>query len=269
METEKKPTVSYFRRKKEKQEKIVILTAYDATFARFARESGIEVLLVGDSMGNTVLGYDNTIPVTLEQSLDRCAAVRRGAPKAFVIGDMPFMTYQADPAEALHNAARYLKEAGADAIKLEGSAAATAALIRQMVAAGIPVMAHIGLMPQQVLVAGGYRLAGKTEDAARRLIVEAQELEAAGVFAIVLECIPAEVSREITAAVGVPTIGIGAGKYCDGQVQVVHDLLGLGSDFLPKHAKRYVELGSQIKQAFRTYAAEVREQEFPGEANSF
>ncbi len=268
MSTEKKLTVSCLRRKKEKNEKIVMLTAYDAATAALAYRCGVDVLLVGDSMGNTVLGYENTIPVTLEQSLHHCAAVRRGAPKAFVIGDMPFMTYQADQNEALKNAARYLQEARADAVKLEGGAEILP-LVKRMVSAGVPVMCHIGLLPQQVLVAGGYKIAGKTEADAQRLIREAQEFEAAGAFAVVLECLPAAVSKEITAAVKIPTIGIGAGKYCDGQVQVVNDILGLFTAFVPKHTKRYAELGIQIEKAFSEYAGEVREGKFPGDEHSF
>lgn len=268
MNTEKKLTVSCFRKKKEKGEKIVTLTAYDASTAKLAHQCGIDILLVGDSLGMTVLGYDNTIPVTIEQSLHHTAAVRRGAPKAFVVGDMPFMTYMADINEALKNAARYLQEAGADAVKIEGGTD-VAPLIRRMVAAGIPVMGHIGLMPQQIMVAGGYKIAGKTESDAQRLIREAQALEEAGAFSLVLECIPTTVSREITAAVKIPTIGIGAGPGCDGQVQVVNDLLGLFSTFIPKHAKRYVDLGVQIEQAFKDYAKEVRENSFPDDAHSF
>jgi len=267
MSNDKKITVSGFRKRKQQQEKIVMLTAYDAAMARLAEQCGIEMILVGDSVGNTMLGYDSTIPVTLEQMLQHCAAVRRGAPKTFVIGDMPFMSYQISEVEAVRNAGRYLQEAGADAVKMEGGAE-LAPLIRRLVAAGIPVMGHIGLLPQHVLTSGGYRIAGKTEDDAQRLIADAQALEAAGVFGMVLEGIPAAVSERITAAVNVPTIGIGAGVHCDGQVQVISDLLGF-STFMPKHARAYAELGTVIAQAFTAYVGDVKKSQFPGPENSF
>ncbi|MFA7231395.1 MAG: 3-methyl-2-oxobutanoate hydroxymethyltransferase, partial [Victivallaceae bacterium] len=194
----KKLTVSHFRKMKERGEKIVVLTAYDAPMAALASICGIEMLLVGDSMANTVLGYRNTLPLKLEQSLHHCAAVRRGSPEAFIIGDMPFMSWQAGIEDALKNAARYLQDAGCDAIKLEGGRE-VAALVERFVNCGIPVMGHIGLLPQKVLTSGGYKIAGKTEDDAVRLIEDAQALEKAGAFCVVLECIPAEVSKRITA----------------------------------------------------------------------
>lgn len=268
MKAEKRATVNTFRRMKDKGERIVVLTAYDASLAALAYACGIDMLLVGDSLGMTVLGYENTLMVTLEQSLHHCSAVRRGAPGAFVIGDMPFMTYQANPDEALRNAARYIQEAGMDAVKIEGGRD-YAALVRRMTSAGIPVMGHIGLLPQQVLAAGGYRIAGKTEADTQRLIDDALALEEAGAFSLVIEGVPAESSRRITEAVGIPTIGIGAGVHCDGQVQVVNDLLGLFSSFVPRHAKRYAELTPLIGTAFKAYAAEVRKGDFPGKEHSF
>ncbi len=266
MNKNKKLTVSGFRRMKQKGEKIVMLTAYDATIARFAEAGGITALLVGDSLGNTVLGFENTIPVTLEHMLHHCAAVRRGAPNSFIVGDMPFMSYRGNADQALENAARYLREAGMNAVKLEGGKD-VAPLISRMVAAGIPVMGHIGLMPQQVLTAG-YRIAGKTEDDAERLIGEAQAIEAAGAFSVVLEGTNAEVSKRITESVRIPVIGIGAGVHCDGQVQVVHDILGL-SDFVPKHARKYLNLTAEIEKCFSQYITDVTNGDFPGEENSF
>lgn len=268
MSSIKKLTVSSFRKMKERGEKIVVLTAYDAPSAALAMVCGVEMLLVGDSVANTALGYSNTLPLTLEASLHHTAAVRRGAPDAFIVGDMPFMTYQADISEALRNAARYLKEAGADAVKLEGGAA-LAATVERMVAAGIPVMGHIGLLPQKLLTAGGYKIAGKTEKEVAALVKDAKILESAGAFCIVLECIPAEVAKQITAAVAIPTIGIGAGVHCDGQVQVVNDLLGMSGDFIPKHAKRYVNLHETIKKAFDQYVKDVKKAKFPDKDHSF
>lgn len=264
----KKFTVNSFRKKKQNREKIVMLTAYDAAIGALAEKCGVDALLVGDSLGNTILGYNNTIPVTMDQMLHHAAAVRRGAPDAFIIGDMPFMSYRANPDDALMNAARFLREAGTDAVKLEGGED-IAPLVSRMVLAGIPVMGHIGLMPQQVLTSGGYKIAGKTDADAERLIREARTLEAAGVFAIVLEGIPAAVSKKITENTGVATIGIGGGIHCDGQVQVVNDILGLFTSFVPKHAKQYVNLNAEIEKAFTGYVSEVRSEIFPAEENSF
>lgn len=268
MSSVKKLTVSSFRKMKERGEKIAVLTAYDAPTAALADACGVEMLLVGDSVANAVLGYRNTLPLTLAESLHHCAAVRRGAPEAFVIGDMPFMTYQADINDALINAARYLKEVGANAVKIEGGAA-MAPVVERMTASGIPVMGHIGLLPQKLLTSGGYKIAGKTEKEAEALIKDAKQLEEAGAFCIILECIPAEVSKQITAAVSIPTIGIGAGEHCDGQVQVVTDLLGLSGDFTPKHAKRYANLHEAIHKAFTQYVKDVKKAKFPGKENSF
>ena len=268
MGTMKKPTVSLFRRMKNEGRKIVMLTAYDAPTAKLAQECGIDIILVGDSLGMAVLGYQNTLPVTLEQSLHHCAAVRLGAPDAFVIGDMPFMTCHASETDALKNAARYLQEAQCDAVKIEGDAA-LAPTVERMVHAGIPVMGHIGLLPQHIKTSGVYRVTGRKEEEAERIIADAKAMEAAGVFAMVLECMPAELGKQITEAVSVPTIGIGAGVHCSGQVQVVNDLLGLFTDFQPKHARRYANRTDEIRRAFTEYVSDVREQKFPGPENSF
>ena len=215
-----------------------------------------------------VLGYPNTLSVTLEESLHHCAAVKRGAPDAFVIGDMPFMTYQVSPEQALLHAARYLQEAKCDAVKIEGDRE-MAPTVRRLTRAGVPVMGHIGLRPQQLLVQGGYRIAGKTESAAEALFEDARAMQEAGAFAIVLECIPAKLAKELSEAIEIPTIGIGAGVGCDGQVQVVNDLLGLFTDFIPKHARRYANLSAEIERAFREYVDDVKNRRFPTDANSF
>ncbi len=263
-----KINVGTFRKMKERGEKIVMLTAYDAPTAAMAAAAGVEILLVGDSMANTVLGYENTLPVTMEQSLHHSATVRRGAPAAFIVGDMPFMSYEASIEQGLLNAARYLKEAGCNAVKIEGGLKSVP-LVERMVDCGIPVMGHIGLMPHRVMVSGGYKIAGRTEAEAMELIDTAKALEEAGIFCLVLEGIPTSVAAKVTRALKIPTIGIGAGVECDGQVQVVTDLLGLIDGFLPKHAKRYVTLHAQISEAFQRYVAEVKNKEFPGEENSF
>ena len=264
----KKLTVCSFRQKKEEGVKITSLTAYDAPTAKFAEECGVDLILVGDSLGMAVLGYENTIPVTIEQSLHHCSAVVRGTKNSFVVGDMPFMTYHPNPSLALENAARYLQEAGVDGVKLEGGKK-MAPTVERMVAAGVPVLGHIGLLPQNVLTSGGYRIAGKTQEEAERLIEDAKALQEAGAFAVVLEGIPAEVSKEITQAVDIPTIGIGAGPHCDGQIQVVNDILGLFTDFTPKHAKRYANLDVEIRKAFTEYTDDVRNGKFPTDKESF
>ncbi len=268
MQKKKKLTVNSFHKMKRQQDKIVMLTAADAPMASFAAASGVDIILVGDSLAMTVLGYKNTLPLTLDESLHHTAAVRRGAPDSFIVGDMPFMTYQADINSALLNAARYLKEAGADAVKIEGGMEIIE-IVRRFCSSGIPVMGHIGLQPQKVMTAGGYLVVGRDEAAVERLLDEAAALQEAGAFAIVLECIPAEVSRRITAAVDIPTLGIGAGVDCDGQVQVINDLLGFFTDFLPKHAKRYANLGEIVKNALECYVTEVKDRQFPTAENSF
>jgi 3-methyl-2-oxobutanoate hydroxymethyltransferase len=218
-------------------------------------------------MANTALGFKNTLPLSMEEALFHTAAVKRGAPDAFVIFDMPFMSYQISDEEALRNAARAIKEINADAVKLEGGAD-HAPLIAKLVNPGIPVMAHIGLLPQKVKTSGGYKAAGKTEDAARQLLEDARKVEEAGAFSVVLECMPADVAAEITAAITIPTIGIGSGAGCSGQVQVLTDVLGL-SGFTPRHAKHYAEIGEIMRNALKQYANDVRQGTFPGKENSF
>ena len=265
----KKTTVSTIAKRYAAGEKLVMVTCYDAPAARIAMDSGIDFLLVGDSVAMTVLGLSSTIPMTMEQMLHHTRAVRRGAPDAMVVLDMPFMSYQADMAEALRNAARALKEADADAVKLEGGAE-QAPLVAKMVESGIPVVAHIGLMPQHVNSLGGYKVAGRTDAEAEKLIADAKALESAGAFAIVLECTPAALAEKVTKLLHIPTIGIGSGSACSGQVQVLHDLLGLGAgDFLPRHAKRYADLSKIAKEALSQYAEEVKSGEFPTGENSF
>ncbi len=264
----RKCSVCQLKKMKREGQKIVMLTAYDAPTAKLAEDCGVELILVGDSLGNAVLGYQNTIPVTIEQMLHHCAAVRRGVTNSFVVGDMPFMSYQISPEQAMTNAARFMQEAFVDGVKLEGGAK-SAPTVKRLVSAGVPVMGHIGLLPQNVKTSGGYRVYGRSEEEAAKLMDDAKSLEDAGAFSIVLECVPAELAAKITAAISIPTIGIGAGPGCDGQVQVVNDILGLFTDFHPKHSKRYADLTSHIRKAFTEYSEEVRSGKFPGPENSF
>ena len=260
-------TVNTFHKRKQANEKLVMVTAYDAMGAAAAFEAGIDILLAGDSMANTVLGYKNTLPLSMEEALFHTAAVKRGAPEAFVVFDMPFMSYQISDEEAMRNAARALKEVHADAVKLEGGAD-YAPLIAKLVHAGIPVMAHIGLLPQKVKTSGGYKAAGKTEDAAKQLLEDARKVEDAGASSVVLECMPATVAENITNTISIPTIGIGSGLGCSGQVQVLTDVLGISS-FTPRHARHYAEIGQIMRQALKSYADDVRLGTFPGKENSF
>jgi 3-methyl-2-oxobutanoate hydroxymethyltransferase len=261
-------TINDIRALKRRGEPIVMLTAYDYPSARLVEGAGADIILVGDTLGMVVLGYDTTVPVTMDEMLHHVKAVTRGAQRAFVVADMPFMSYQAGPVDALHNAARFLKEAGAHAIKLEGGVA-VAETVRALVDAGIPVMGHIGLTPQSLHQFGGYKVQGKTPQSAIRLMNDALALERAGAFAVVLELVPAPLASLITKRLRVPTIGIGAGAGCDGQVQVFHDLLGLFEEFVPKHTKRYAQVGETIRNALAAYAADVREGRFPTEEQSF
>lgn len=247
-------------------EPIVAVTAYDAPSARLVEAAGVDVILVGDSLGMTVLGHGSTLPVTMDDMLRHTAAVARASSQALLVADMPFMSFQVSFEDALRNAGRFLAEAGAHAVKLEGGEA-VAELVGVMTDAGIPVMGHVGLTPQSVNVFGGYKLQGKDVDSALQLVEDCLALEAAGAFAIVLELVPAELAALISEELTIPTIGIGAGAGCDGQVQVFHDLLGIG-DFTPRHAKRYAELGTAITKAVSAYAADVRGGSFPGEARS-
>lgn len=252
---------------KDDGKRIVMLTAYDISSARLVDAAGVDVILVGDSLGMTVLGHDTTLPVTLDDMIHHTRAVVRGTKRAMVVADMPFMTFQITAEEALRNAGRLIAETGAAAVKVEGGAT-VADTVRRIVDAGIPVMGHVGLTPQSVHAMGGFRVQAKEAGTALRLIEDCRALQDAGAFAVVLECIPAEVARIVSADIAIPTIGIGAGEGCDGQVQVYHDLLGLGGEFTPKHAKRYAEIGEAIRAAVLAYAEDVRDGAFPGDAQT-
>jgi len=263
-----KVTTSNLLEMKEKGEKITMLTAYDYLMASQLDECGIDLLLVGDSVGNVLLGYENTIPVTMDEMIHHCSAVARGARRAMVIGDMPFMSYQASSEEALRNAGRFLKEAGAEAIKLEGGSEFYDT-IKKIVNAGIPVMGHLGLTPQSVYKFGGYGVRGEDREQALKILEDSQALERAGVFSIVLEKVPAKLAKKVTQQLKIPTIGIGAGVDCDGQVLVTHDMLGFFEKFKPKFAKRYSKLGKEMKKCYRKYIEEVKNGEFPTEEHSY
>jgi 3-methyl-2-oxobutanoate hydroxymethyltransferase len=265
---DKKLTIQDIIMMKQNGEKISMLTAYDASFAGLIDASGIEMVLVGDSLGMVLLGYDSTIPVTMEEMLHHCRAVNRGIKRAVMVGDMPFMSYQVSESEAITNAGRFLKESGCDAVKLEGGTE-MCDKVKAISLAGIPVMGHIGLTPQTASQLGGYKVQGRDADSARKLLQSARDLEASGAFSIVLECIPAELSEVITKAVSIPTIGIGAGKHCDGQVLVTHDMVGMFEKFIPSFVKQYANLASQIKEAVATYNEEVKNGSFPSEEQSF
>ena len=261
-------TVSTIQKMKEKGEKITMITAYDYTTAKIVDAAGIPLILVGDSLGMVVLGYDSTVPVTIEDMLHHTAAVVRGTKNAMVIGDMPFMTYQANIDDAMYNAARFLQEARCQAVKIEGGVT-TAEVTRRLVSAGIPVCGHIGLTPQSINVFGGHKIQGKTPEAARRLLDDAIAFEQAGAFAVVLETVPAPLATLVTKKLSIPTIGIGAGAGCDGQVQVINDVLGSYTDFVPKHAKQYARIADIIAKAVAEYHADVKSGAFPTEAQSF
>ena len=263
-----KVTIHTLRQMKERGEKIAMLTAYDATFARLLDEAGADVLLVGDSLGMVIQGHETTLPVTLEEIAYHCRAVARGARRAHVVGDMPFMSYQASIEQGVSNAGRLMKEGSCHSIKLEGGAV-HAELVRRLVGAGIPVMGHIGLTPQSYHQLGGFKVQGREPGGRDRLLEDARILEDAGVYSIVLEAIPADVARDITAAVSVPTIGIGAGVGCDGQVLVSYDALGMDETFKPRFVRRYATLGATIKDAVAHYVADVRAGGFPSDAESF
>jgi len=255
-------TINDIKEMKSKQEKIVMLTAYDYSTAKLVDEAGIPLILVGDSLGMVMLGYESTIPVTMDEMIHHTKAVVRGTKQALVIGDMPFMTYHTSISDALRNAARFIQEGGAQAVKLEGGVTVAEA-VKRIVECGIPVMGHIGLTPQSIHQLGGHKVQGKTPEAAKQLLKDAQALEQAGAFAVVLELVPAPLSKLITQKLSIPTIGIGAGADCDGQVQVISDLLGLFSDFVPKHAKQYAKLAGLIRTALADYIAEVKAGKFP------
>ncbi len=261
-------TVGEIKEMKQRGDKIPMLTAYDYSTARILDEAGVALILVGDSLGMVMLGYESTIPVTMDEMIHHTKAVVRGTKHALVVGDMPFMTYHVSIDDALRNAARFIQEGGAQAVKLEGGEV-VADRVSRLVACGIPVQGHIGLTPQSVHQIGGYKVVGKTPEVAVRLLNDARALEEAGAFSIVLECVPAPLSKLITERVTVPTIGIGAGKNCDGQVQVVSDILGLFTDFVPKHAKQYAKLNQAITSAVADYIAEVKAETFPTPKQSY
>ena len=257
-----KNTAATFAAAKAKGEKLSMLTAYDYSTAKLEDESGINGILVGDSLGNVVLGYEDTVSVTMEDMIHHGAAVARGAKNALVVVDMPFISYEVTVEEAVRNAGRLMKEGRAGAVKLEGGVR-VAEQIRAIVKAGIPVMGHIGLTPQSINVFGGFKVQGKSEEAARALLADAKAVEEAGAFAVVIEAVPAALAQMITDAVSIPTIGIGAGAGCDGQILVYQDMLGMFSDFTPKFVKRYANVGEVMREAFANYAAEVASGAFP------
>jgi len=260
--------INQIKEMKPKGEKITMLTAYDYATAKIVDEAGVPLILVGDSLGMVVLGYESTIPVTIEEMLHHTKAVVRGTRQAMVIGDMPFMTYHISVEDALYNAGRFIQEGGAQAVKLEGGVT-VAEKVRRIVDCGIPVMGHIGLTPQSIHQLGGYKVRGKTEETAAKLIDDARSLEEAGAFAVVLETVPAQLAALITQSISIPTIGIGAGIGCDGQVQVINDILGSFTDFVPKHAKQYARLTDIIRNAVTEYHNEVKAGTFPTEKQSF
>ena len=261
-------TIRKLAEMKRNGEKIPMVTAYDYTAARIADAAGIPIILVGDSLGMVVLGHDSTIPVTMDDMVRHTRMVSRGASDALIVADLPFMAYQVDANEAMRNAGRLMQEGGAHTVKMEGGVA-IADTVRRIVNAGAPVMGHIGLTPQSVNALGGYRVQGRTRETARRLLDDAVALQDAGAYSVVLECVPSPLAKVITERLRIPTIGIGAGPDCDGQVQVFHDMLGLFSDFLPKHARRYATLADDITSAFQQYAEDVRTGDFPAQSESF
>ncbi|MFZ3578147.1 3-methyl-2-oxobutanoate hydroxymethyltransferase [Virgibacillus sp. DJP39] len=257
------------QRMKQENKKITMLTAYDYPAAKLAEEAGINMLLVGDSLGMVVLGYDSTIKVTVDDMIHHGKAVRRGAANTFVVVDMPFMSYHISPQESLKNARSIFQQTDAQAVKIEGASEEILTLTKRLTDAGIPVIAHLGLTPQSVNVLGGYKVQGKDKETADKLIGDAKKLEASGAIALVLECIPMELAKIVTEALSIPTIGIGAGANCDGQVLVYHDILKYGVDRLPKFAKPYTDLNSTVKEAIESYRNDVVDQTFPSEKYSF
>lgn len=266
---ERKPiTTSTIRQMKVEGRPSTMITAYDYAMARNVDEAGIDMILVGDSVGNVMLGYSSTIPVTMDAMIHHTQAVVRGTKYALVVGDMPFMSYQASEAEGLMNAGRFLKEGGCAAIKLEGGSE-VCPLVKKMVTAGIPVMGHIGLTPQSVNQFGGFKVQGKDVAAAQKLLDDAKALEAAGAFSIVLECVPAALAAKVSEMISIPTIGIGAGNGCDGQVLVCNDLLGVSNGFTPKFVKKYRDLHQEIVGAVSEYISDVRDRSFPAPEHTF
>ena len=264
----KKITVRDIIDMKSAADKIVMLTAYDAGFGRFLDRNGVEIVLVGDSLGMVVLGYESTVPVTMEEMLHHSRAVKHGVERALLVSDMPFLSYQVDVGSAIANGGRFLKEAGCDAVKVEGGLE-ICETVAAMVRAGIPVMGHIGLTPQTAGALGGYKVQGKDGESARRLLAEAKGLAEAGAFALVLECIPDKLAGAITASIDIPTIGIGAGPQCDGQVLVSHDLVGMFEKFVPSFVKRYADLAPQIAGGIASFRDEVKSGAYPDAEHSF
>jgi 3-methyl-2-oxobutanoate hydroxymethyltransferase len=261
-------TTAVIRERKKQGQAISMLTAYDYSLARILDETGVDMLLVGDSLGNVMLGYTTTLPVTMEDMLHHVKAVCRGVKRALVVADMPFMSYQVSPFEAVKNAGRFLQEAGAQAVKLEGGQEFKD-IVSAIVRAGIPVVGHLGLTPQAVHQLGGYKVQAKEEEAAKKLLADAKALESCGAFALVLECVPAVLAKKVSEEIGIPTIGIGAGAGCDGQVLVTHDMLGLFPGNKAKFVKEYANLHEVITQAAGSYIREVQERKFPGAEHSF
>ncbi|MBN1526383.1 MAG: 3-methyl-2-oxobutanoate hydroxymethyltransferase [Candidatus Omnitrophica bacterium] len=264
----KKITITDLHAKKREGRKITMLTAYDYPMARLVDEAGIDSILVGDSLGMVVLGYESTVPVTMDEMIHHAKAVRRGTKYAFLVGDMPFMSYQVSKEDAVRNAGRFMKEAGCDAVKLEGGDEVLE-VTKAIVDAGIPVLGHLGLTPQTISKLGGYKVQGKDAEAAKKILDQALKLEKAGCFAVVLECVPDEVGQLVTDKLKVPTIGIGAGSSCDGQVLVVNDMVGLFDRFVPKFVKQYVKLAPAILDGLKKFKAEVEAGLFPGPEHSF
>ena len=263
-----KNTVVTFKQAKEKGEKLTMLTAYDYSTAKLIDEAGVNSILVGDSLGNVILGYEDTISVTMEDMIHHGAAVARGAKNALVVIDMPFMSYQTSVYDAVVNAGRLMKEGRAGAVKLEGGAE-VCPQIQAITQAGIPVVAHLGLTPQSINAFGGFKVQGKSEAAAKKLLEDARAVEQAGAFAVVLECVPAKLAELVTKEIGIPTIGIGAGNVCDGQVLVYQDMLGMFSDFTPKFVKKFANVGEVMKEAFRAYCSEVQAGTFPAQQHEY
>lgn len=268
MSATKRVRVTDLLEKKRSGEKITMLTAYDYTMARLVDRAGIDSILVGDSLGNVMLGHSTTLPVTLDDMIHHAKAVRRGTTRALVVVDLPFLTYEVTVERALENAGRIMQEAEADAVKLEGGAP-VAPMVKRMTEVGIPVIGHLGMTPQSVNVFGGFRVQGRDARAAERLVEDALALQEAGAFAVVLELVPTDLARRVTEALTIPTIGIGAGPHCDGQVLVLQDMLGMYDDFKPRFVKQYANLGSAIQEAVGAYIAEVRNGTFPSEEHSF
>ncbi len=261
-------TILDIKKMKGLSEKISVLTAYDYVTSSILDECGIDIILIGDSLGMVVLGHDTTLPVTMEDMLHHTKAVTRASSSALIVADMPFLSYQVSPETALSNAGRFLQEAGVQAVKLEGGREC-AETVHKITSAGIPVMAHIGLTPQSINQIGGYRVQGRNEDAAHILIEDAKILEEAGAFSIVLELVPEKLAGEITKAINIPTIGIGAGVHCDGQVLVINDMLGMFDKFTPKHVKKYANLNAEIRKAVNAYITDVKNSSFPDSEHSF